>query len=177
MSAASSGWIIANPEVGVTLRQTTRLQIAFTFRRSGRERRPSTDYHPISSASEPPSVSVLARISQTCQYAPHISKAADNARHRILGMNLILQIDEALVPHGDQGFKNSPHRHKAVSHCDLALFVLEVRKVLHVYVKQPRACFVDRLNNIRAGTSRMPHIDAAPDARIHALYCLQYIQR
>jgi hypothetical protein len=41
-----------------------------------------------------------------------------------------------------------------------------------MHVKQPRACFVDRLNYVGAGTSRMPDIDAAPDARIHILYRL-----
>src|SRR5580704_2697720 len=106
-----------------------------------------------------------------------MNKAAANAWHRIVGLNLILQIDETLVLCGDQGFKDLLYWHDAVSHRDLALFALEVRKVFHVYVKQPRACFADRLNHIGAGTSRMPDIDAASDARIHTLYGLQYVQR
>src|SRR6266446_9030453 len=125
----------------------------------------------------PPNPSALPRVPQARQDASHISKAADNPRHRIVGMNLILQINEALVSHRDKRFKHLPHRHHAVSHRNLALFALEVRQVLHVNVKQPRACFADRLNHIRAGTSRMPDIDAAPDPRIHTLYRLQYIQR
>src|SRR5258708_24021329 len=92
-------------------------------------------------------------------------------------MNLILEIDEALVVHGDLGFKHLPHGHDAFAYGDLALLVLEVREILYVYVKQPGACFVDGLNHIRAGTNCMPDIDAAPDARIHTLYRLQYIQR
>src|SRR5437899_7866462 len=120
--------------------------------------------------------SALARESHARQDASHISEAGDHARHRIVGMNLIFQIDEALVPCRDEGFKHLPHWHDAVSHCDLALFALEVRKVLHVYVKEPWACFVDRLNDIRAGADRMPDIDAAADARIHTLHGPQDIQ-
>src|ERR1700674_187108 len=137
----------------------------------------ASDSHPICSARKPPNASALPRIPQARQDASHISKAADNSRHRIVGMNLILQIDEALVLHRDKGFKHLPHWHDAVSHRDLALLALEVREVLHVHVKQPRARFADRLNHISTGTSRMPDIDAAPDARVHTLYRLQYIQR
>jgi len=115
--------------------------------------------------------------SHACQDASHTSEAGDHPRHRIVGMNLILQIDEALVLHCDERFKHLPHWHDAIPHRDLALFTLEVREVLHVHIEQPRACFVDRLNHIRAGTNRMPHIDAAADARIHTLHRLQYIQR
>src|ERR1700732_4358950 len=119
----------------------------------------------------------LARESHAGQDASHICQAGTHARPRIVGMNLILQIDEALVFRCDECFKHLPHWHDAVSHRDLALFALEVREVLHVNVKQPRARFADRLNHIGAGTSRMPDIDAAPHARIHTLYRLQYIQR
>src|SRR6266478_4412234 len=118
----------------------------------------------------------LARESHARQYASHISEAGGHARHRIVGMNLIFQIDQALVPCRDEGFKHLPHWHDAVSHRDLALFALEVREVLHVYVKEPWTCFVDRLNDIRAGADRMPDIDAAPDARIHTLHGPQDIQ-
>src|SRR6266699_3348352 len=36
---------------------------------------------------------------------------------------------------------------------------------------------MDCLNHVRARANRMPDIDAASDARIHALHSLQYIQR
>src|SRR5438552_2977868 len=121
--------------------------------------------------------SALARESHARQYASHISEAGDHARHRIVGMNLILKIDEALVPSRDEGFKHLPHWHYALSDRDLALLALEVREVLHVHVKEPWACFVDRLNDIRAGADRMPDIDAAADARIHTFHRRQYIER
>src|SRR5580658_2915465 len=116
--------------------------------------------------------SALARESHAGQDASHISEAGDHARHRIVGMNLILQIDEALVLDRDERFKHLQHWHDAVSHRDLALFALEVREVLHVHVEQPRAHFVDCLNHIGAGTNRMPHIDTAADAWIHTLHGL-----
>src|SRR6266436_5668562 len=129
------------------------------------------------SAGWPPNASAPARVPQACQDASHIGKAADNARHRIVGMNLILQIDEALVLYRAKSFKNPLHGHDAVSHRHLTILALEVCEVLHVYVKQPRACSVDRLNYIRAGTSRVPDVDTAPHARVHTLYRHQYIQR
>ena len=87
-------------------------------------------------------------------------------------MNLILQIDEASVLRCDERFKHLPHWNDAASHRDLALFALEAREVLHMHVEQPRACFLDRLHHIRAGANRMPHIDAAADARIHTIHRL-----
>src|SRR5580704_4244840 len=77
----------------------------------------------------------LARESHARQEASHIGEAGDHARHRIVGMNLILQIDEALVFCCDEGFKHLPHWHDAVSHSDLAIFALEVREILQVYVE------------------------------------------
>src|ERR1035438_3424851 len=75
------------------------------------------------------------RVLRHSEDASHISEAGDHARHRIVGMNLILQIDEALVPRCDERFKHLPHWHDAVSHRDLTLLALEIRKILHVYVE------------------------------------------
>src|SRR6266446_4379722 len=129
------------------------------------------------SAGWPPNASAPARVPQACQDASHIGKAADNARHRIVGMNLILQIDEALVPYRAKSLKNPLHGHDAVSHRHLAILALKVCEVLHVYVKQPRARRVDRLNHIRAGAHRVPDVDTGADARVHPFHRLQYIQR
>ena len=116
-------------------------------------------------------------ISQPCQDASHIGKAVDYAGHRIVGMNLILEIDEAFVLCRDQRFEHLPHRHDALSYRDLALLALKIRQVLHVHVEQPRSGLADRLHHIRAGASGVPDINAAADARIHTLDRLQYIQR
>src|SRR5260370_37894276 len=123
------------------------------------------------------SSSVFARESHACQDASHIGEAGDHARHRIVGMTLVFQIAKALVSGRDEGFKHLPHRHDALSHRDLTLLALKVGEILHVYVKHPRTCFMDRLNHVRARANRMPDIDAAADARIHALHRLQNIQR
>src|SRR5271156_5617047 len=124
----------------------------------------------------PSQSSELAHESHACQDASHISEARDNARHRIVGMNLVLQIDEALVVRCNERFKHLAQRHNAFSYRDLALFALEVREVLHVHVEQSRSYFVDRLDHICASADCMSHIDAATDARIHRLNCLQHIQ-
>src|SRR5579859_746252 len=44
-------------------------------------------------------------------------------------------------------------------------------------VKESRAGFSNRLHYVRAGTRRVPDVDATPDSRIHVLYRLQYVQR
>src|SRR6202790_3207229 len=103
----------------------------------------------------PPTASALPRIPHAGEDASHIRKALDNAGHWIVGMNFILEIDEAFVLYRAKGFKNFLHRHDAFSHRHLALLALEVREVLHMYVKQPRAHLVDRLNHVRARTHCM----------------------
>src|SRR5580704_843564 len=109
----------------------------------------SNSCHPICS-SRRPSTSAQAHMPKVCQNPAHIDKAADNTQHRIVGMNFILQIDEALVLYRTKSFKNLLHRHDAFSHWDLAVLALKIREVLHVYVKQPCAYFVDGLNHVRA---------------------------
>src|ERR1017187_9737832 len=74
-------------------------------------------------------------LSHACQDASHVDKTADNTRHRIIGMDLVLQIDEASVIRRDERFEHLPHRHDAVSHCNLTLLALEIREVLHVHVE------------------------------------------
>src|SRR5271165_1705571 len=72
-----------------------------------------------------------SRKPHACQDATHIGKAADHSRHRIVGMNLIFQIDEAPVLCRDEGFKHPSHRHDAVSDCDLlSLFSKLVRSFM-----------------------------------------------
>src|ERR1700733_3657911 len=121
--------------------------------------------------------SVLDRIPHAGQDTSHIGETADNARHRIVGMDFILQIHKALILYRGEGFKHPSHWHDAIAHCDLASLAFEVRKIFHVQVKQPRTCCVDRLNYICACANRMPNIDAAPHARIHVFHRLQYIER
>jgi hypothetical protein len=103
----------------------------------------------------------MTRVSQARQDTSHVSKAADNAGHKIVRMNFILQIDEAFIFYRAKSFKNLLHRHDAVSHRDLTILILEIREVLHVYVKQPRARLTDSLNYIGAA-NRMSDVDATP---------------
>src|SRR5437667_5869774 len=88
--------------------------------------------------------SALARLHHPRQHAAHISKALDHARRWIVGMNLIFQVHEAFVLDRAKRLKNLLHRHDADPHRHLALFALEAREVLHMYVKQPRAHLADR---------------------------------
>src|SRR5258708_37633352 len=69
------------------------------------------------------------------------------------------------------------HSNEEVTKGHLAIFAMEVHEIIHMYVKQSRTGFVDRPNHVSSGTSRMPDVDAAPKARIHTPYRLQYIQR
>src|SRR4029077_2409643 len=88
-------------------------------------------------------------------------------------MNFILQVDEALVFHTNKGFKYPTHGHATIPHRDLTLLVLEVREILHVYVKQAGAGFMDGLNDVRARANCVPDINAAADTRVHILHRFQ----
>src|SRR6266567_8604529 len=81
-----------------------------------------------------PSRPILSRIARLPD-ASHERKAGNNAGHRIVGMNFVLQIHETLVAYGGKRFKNLLNRHDSFSHLHLALLALEVGDVLHVQVK------------------------------------------
>src|ERR1700722_8434035 len=55
------------------------------------------------------------------KHAAHIGEAAGHAGHRVVGVDLVLKVDEAFVLIGDERFKDSADRPLAVTHCYLAL--------------------------------------------------------
>jgi len=87
-------------------------------------------------------------------------------------MDFVFQIYEASVLYRDKGFKHFLYRHDPVAYRNLTLFTFEAREVLHVQVKQPRTCLVNRLHHIRAGANRMANVYSAPDAGILTLHRL-----
>src|SRR5258708_39161276 len=60
------------------------------------------------------------------KHAAHVGEAAGHAGHRVVGVDLVLKVDEACVFIGDERFKDSADRHLAVTHCYLALLDLQV---------------------------------------------------
>src|SRR6266851_7886391 len=132
----------------------------------------------LASSSQPCRRSVVALVvSHARQHAAHIRKAGDHTRHRIVGVNLILEVDKSLVVGRDEGLEDLAERHNSVTHGDLALFALEAGQVLHMHVVQPRPHLVDGLDHIDARTHRMPDVDAAADAGVVLLHPLQNVQR
>src|SRR5258708_1616345 len=92
-------------------------------------------------------------------------------------MNLIFEVDKALVVGRDKRLEDLAYRHDSLTHGDLALLALEAGQILHMHVVQPRPNLVDGLHHIDPGTHRMPDVDAAPDARVVLLHRLQHIER
>src|SRR5258708_6017096 len=111
------------------------------------------------------------------KHAAHIGEAAGHAGHRVVGVNLVLKVDEALVPIGDERFKDGPDRHLAVTHCYLALLDVQVGQILHMHVEEARSDFMDGLDDVRARAHGVAYIDAAADSRVHVFDELQDVER
>src|SRR5882757_3381021 len=97
------------------------------------------------------------------KHAAHIGEAAGHTGHRVVGVDLVLKVDEACVLIGDERFKDSADRHLAVTHCYLALLDVQVGQVLHMHVEEARSDFMDGLDDVRAGAHGVAYIDAAAD--------------
>src|SRR6202453_3301494 len=106
-------------------------------------------------------------IPHTRKHAAHIGEAPGHAGHRVVGVDLVLQVDEAFVLNGDERFKDGADRHLAVTHGNLALLDVQVGQVLHMHVEEARSDFMDGLDDVRAGTLGVAYIDAAADSRDH----------
>ena len=91
-------------------------------------------------------------------------------------MNLVLEIDISFVLRRDESLEDAADRHDAFSNSHLAFLALKVRQVFHVHIEQARTHFVNGLNNVRARAHGVSYIDAASNARIHALDILQHIE-
>src|SRR6202140_3793246 len=111
------------------------------------------------------------------KHAAHIGEAAGHAGHRVVGVDLVLQVDEAFVLIGDERFKDSADRHLAVTHCYLALLDVQVVQVLHMDVEEARSDFMDGLDDVCAGAHGVAYIDAAADSRVHVFDDLQDVER
>src|ERR1700691_6151437 len=111
------------------------------------------------------------------KHAAHIGEAAGHAGHRVVGVDLVLKVDEAFVLIGDERFKDSADRHLAVTHCHLALLDVQVGQVLHMHVEEARSDFTDGLDDVRAGAHGVAYIDAAADSRVHVFDELQDVER
>src|SRR5450432_3234169 len=111
------------------------------------------------------------------KHAAHIGEAAGHAGHRVVGVDLVLKVDEAFVLIGDERFKDTPDRHLAVTHCYLALLDVQVGQVLHMHVEETRSDFMDGLDDVRAGAHGVAYIDAAADSRVHVFDELQDVER
>src|SRR5260370_11614264 len=102
-------------------------------------------------------------------YVSHIRKTLCDAWNRVVWMDFILQIYEALVSFENQSFKNLADWHFAFAYCYLALFALKICEVFHVDVEQARACFVNCPDHIRAGADGVADVNAASHARADIL--------
>src|SRR3984957_12803167 len=111
------------------------------------------------------------------KHAAHVGKAAGHARHRVVGVDFVLKVDEAFVLIGDERFKDSADRHLAVTHCYLALLDVEVGQVLHMHVEEARSDFMDGLDDVRAGALGVAYIDAAADSRVHVFDEFEDVER
>jgi hypothetical protein len=55
--------------------------------------------------------SAVGCVTHARQHSAHVSEASDDARHRVVTVNLVFQIYKPVVLHRDQRFEDLPHRH------------------------------------------------------------------
>ena len=122
------------------------------------------------------SASGVGGVAHAGQNATHVREAGDDAGHWIVAVYLVFQIDKALVPDGDESFKNIPDWHDAFADGNLTILVGETGQILEVHVVEARPGGVNRLDQIGAGAGRVAHIDAASDARVQILDRLQHVE-
>src|SRR5438132_1995859 len=76
---------------------------------------------------------------QPGQNAAHIAEGPLHAGQRVLGVDLIFQVDAALVIHFLELLENGREWQVAVAHIALACLFGEVAQILYVHVKEARA--------------------------------------
>src|SRR5579883_91223 len=116
-------------------------------------------------------------IAHSGEHAAHIGEAFDHPGHRVVTVDLILQVYVALVFDGDERLKDGADRHFSVPYRHLALFDLQVGEVFHVNVKYPGSYFADGLDRVSPGTGTVAYINTAAHTRIHVSDGLQNIER
>src|ERR1700722_398534 len=116
-------------------------------------------------------------ISHTGQNTAHISKGLNDAGHWIVSMNLVFEIDKALIVGLDKGFKDFPKGHDASADRNLTILIMKIGEVFYMHVEQARADLVNGLNNVGSGTHGVADVNAAAHARVHVLDCLKHIER
>ena len=70
------------------------------------------------------------QIAHARQHSPHVGEAGDNARHWIVGMNLIFEIDETRIAYRDQRFEDLAEGQNAVSDGHLISLLLKLARSL-----------------------------------------------
>src|ERR1039457_298969 len=81
----------------------------------------------------------ILRGPQAGQDAAHVEHGAQHAGQRVLGVDLVFQVDPALVIHLLELLENGGERHDALAHVALALPASEVAQVLDVNVDKAPA--------------------------------------
>src|ERR1700722_17532465 len=105
--------------------------------------------------------SASSSIAHAAKHAAHVSERLDDAGHRIVAMDLIFKIDEALVIGLDERRKHLAEGELALAHSNLAILVVEVSEVFGMHVEEARPNLVNGLNNVGAGSDSVANVDAA----------------
>jgi hypothetical protein len=107
----------------------------------------------------------------------HVGEALDDSGHRVVGVDLVLEVDVAFVADVDESAEDGRDRHDAVAYSDLAFFDLTVGEVLDVHGVQAGAGFLDGDNRVRSRAHSVADVDAASDAGVHVLDGFEDIER
>src|SRR5262245_43250453 len=85
-------------------------------------------------------------------HAAHVSERALHARQGILRVDLVLQVDAALVSGFSQRAEQGRERNLAFAYVALAVLAGEIAQIFDVHVEEPRSGLGDHCHRIRTGS-------------------------
>lgn len=109
--------------------------------------------------------------------ATHVGETLCDSRHGIVIVDLVFEVNVALVTDVDQGAEDCRNRHHAIAYGNLALLDLAFGEVLHVEIKETWSNLFDRCDRIGTRAHRMADIDTAADTGVHIFDCGKNVKR
>src|SRR3954465_5311194 len=109
--------------------------------------------------------------------APHEGEGFPHTGHRILGLDLVLEIDIPLVTDGAELPENLGDGHLPFPYYALAVGRVEVAQILGVHVVDARSRSGNGADRVCARPYSMTEVDAQSHERIHPLDRLQRVER
>src|SRR5437879_9585782 len=91
---------------------------------------------------------------ETGERAAHVGERLLHPRQRVVGVDLVLEVDVPTVPDRLELLENLGDRDRSLTDDALAAFRRQIAQVLGVHVEHPRAAVGDQMTGVAAGADR-----------------------